>query len=1830
MKKLLLSLAMILGMAPVVSVNAAEPTLEKQWLWGGEGYGDGWDGTAPNWSSTDAIKSKSCTRFATAKDGKVYVLNMKTMSIAQITAEGPQDVYKLPSLEGQSMNDVADYYGTAITIDQAGNFLVGHFFTKAPQTVLRYTIYSPSQNKAKTFTLDIPEGMTFSRQDCIGRVLGDLTKNAYAYIAPGAFVAAGTHTINQKVRVLKFTGDGDVDNVTVSDEFSKMVYLATKGTTNIVQPKYASMEAAAGVPATSTFICASAGIGDNKPAAMYFGFTATGAEDWGYEGLNAKASTALNGFDTFQLGDQTYYAINYLETYDATKQSPMSVAIYDAAFNYVTSWTNPDYTSASGYSSIIAEPVDENNANIYIFNSTNAIDGVKKDYGCAAQLKFSLGAAQEEGVLFADDFEWLEPWATENPEKPAGQTVETNNPNATAQQLGTNKYDGVTTYSALLLKGYEFLATCAASKTPRQPEAQTYLQRNYIKFGLTGYYSGIVLPALKDVPRGANVAISFDWCSMRQGSGKWDPTALVVIVKNGENEQQFLVPTHEYVNDEEYAWLPVTVDLTGATITDGTRIVIRNIDEQWPAEGAPALRWFIDNIKVAVTSIAPEGSQANPYAITTPAELGEMHTKIAANTASKVYFTLENDLDMTDVKDYVPAIGSDGATYAGSFDFDGKNHVIRNFAPEAKYSYMSIFGVIRGDVRNLGVENCEITSKVEGALGAGVLGGYGSQGGVDCTIENVWATGSVSCYTAYAGGLVGTNGNNLKLKNCYFNGDVVGKFAGGLVGRARAGVTIENCYAAGEVSGSTNAGGIAGTDKTGLDLTLSNVVAWNTSVTGGAAAAAVTTLNYAADQVKVWDGMTVNGQTVTDGVAAADLTATVLAWEGWHKNLKDGYPALAWEDVKGPLGSEDNPIVIATVEDFTALKDKLTLETPNYVVLDADIDLTGVAHAPLYNKKDNSREDFGVPTIHFDGKNHVISNLTMKVASASIFGYFTGSIKNVGLENADVDGIANTWTPCGTFASYALREVTMENCYATGKAQGFYAGGLFGGVDNQTTLTIKNCYAKVDAISANGYAGGLVGPSNKEVTLTVENSYAAGNVTGANVAGGISAGCNTTAGWHEGTVINLKNVLTFCPTVKAASADATVANNTMAEVTFNIANAQVSDATLVNGKAVEGALGNYDLIGIATAWEGWNSKLLNCLPALAWQNATETIITIATADDLVALKDKVTEDAMTVVLLNDIDMTGKTYATPDLKAKGDMVFDGQCHVISNLSGCVSLFNYFHGTIKNVGMENVNVAGGTWGVGAALAAYVNGETLVENCYSTGVVTGYYAGGLIGGVDADSHFTIRNCYSTADVTSGNGHAGGLVGPVNPVSTIDAENCYASGSVSGVTSAGGVFAGSKTYLVTTATTANLKNIAAFNPSVKCAVLADAIIPPFEYLTVNLTNGYVSNETLVNDAAVEGAVSKQDIIRTVTGWEGFNEKLNNGMPVLAWQEANEELVEQGTAENPYKIATAADLCNMHNLMVAGKRVYIVLDEDIDMEGVKDYVPVIGSNGMEYIGEFDFDGQCHVIKNFAPDDKYHYQSLFGVIRGNVRNLGVENCEIVCTKSGTGALGGYAGHDGIECNIDNVWVTGAVSGGSYVGGLFGTNGATANVTNSYFNGDVEATGYAGGLVGRARAGLTIKNAYAAGTVSGNSNVGGIAGTDKTDLTIVLENVIAWNTSVESALAEQTAAVTTATYDATTVQVWEGMKVNDAAVTGGVAASVLQQTAMGWEAYADYLVNDYPVLKWQPKGPDSAVEGIEAADVAPVYYNLQGVRVENPAAGLYIVKRGNKVSKVIIR
>lgn len=225
-----------------------------------------------------------------------------------------------------------------------------------------------------------------------------------------------------------------------------------------------------------------------------------------------------------------------------------------------------------------------------------------------AALSISAAAQTTPTTLFSDDFEWLKAWTDveiKDKGKP-GDTIGEDNVKAYACQLGTSKVNDVSTYQALQDKGYSFVVTHndkddkGNTLKVRPANEQIYLQKNYLKFGLTDYYSGIVLPALSDlVGHVDDATLTFDWCPMRQTKGAYDETELVVIVKNGDKEEQVPVDKLTIEKGATFKWHPATVNLAGKTINKDTRIIIRNCDAQWPA-GADGrtLRWFLDNIKL--------------------------------------------------------------------------------------------------------------------------------------------------------------------------------------------------------------------------------------------------------------------------------------------------------------------------------------------------------------------------------------------------------------------------------------------------------------------------------------------------------------------------------------------------------------------------------------------------------------------------------------------------------------------------------------------------------------------------------------------------------------------------------------------------------------------------------------------------------------------------------------------------------------------------------------------------------------------------------------------------------------------------------------------------------------------------------------------------------------------------------------------------------------------------------------------------------------------------------------------------------------------------------
>ena len=107
------------------------------------------------------------------------------------------------------------------------------------------------------------------------------------------------------------------------------------------------------------------------------------------------------------------------------------------------------------------------------------------------------------------------------------------------------------------------------------------------------------MPIEYDVPAEASAELTFDWCSQRQGSGKWDPTQIVVIIAKDGEEMFFDVPVWDAADNSKYEWRKVTIQIPAGVLKKGSTITFRNCDAQWPvADSAPAMRWFLDNVKI--------------------------------------------------------------------------------------------------------------------------------------------------------------------------------------------------------------------------------------------------------------------------------------------------------------------------------------------------------------------------------------------------------------------------------------------------------------------------------------------------------------------------------------------------------------------------------------------------------------------------------------------------------------------------------------------------------------------------------------------------------------------------------------------------------------------------------------------------------------------------------------------------------------------------------------------------------------------------------------------------------------------------------------------------------------------------------------------------------------------------------------------------------------------------------------------------------------------------------------------------------------------------------
>jgi hypothetical protein len=319
----------------------------------------------------------------------------------------------------------------------------------------------------------------------------------------------------------------------------------------------------------------------------------------------------------------------------------------------------------------------------------------------------------------------------------------------------------------------------------------------------------------------------------------------------------------------------------------------------------------------------------------------------------------------------------------------------------------------------------------------------------------------------------------------------------------------------------------------------------------------------------------------------------------------------------------------------------------------------------------------------------------------------------------------------------------------------------------------------------------------------------------------------------------------------------------------------------------------------------------------------------------------------------------------------------------------------------------------------------------------------------------------------------------------------------------------------------------------------------------------------------------------------------------------------------NVHKISNETDLNNVrHNL----NHNYILLN-DIELDSAVRWLPIGDSGTNSFSGVFNGNGNKieGLYINITSSDDTVYAGLFGYLKGNVRNLGVELDAkgISISVSDTVHAGGIAGRvtQGIIVNsytagdgsitissssssAHNYSTAGGIVGHVDVGVIMNTH-STVDVTANSSNSApfTYATSHAGGIVGDVNNAGIIANSYSTGNIKSDSSdyfsyAGGIAGELNALTSIGGEPSAILNSYSTGDIAAATASASSSDYS----------------YAGGITGRVRQSTIDG--SYSKGVI--------KATGTSSKAGGI--AGYADSGSEIEGCAAINPSISGVTVKR----------
>lgn len=743
-------------------------------------------------------------------------------------------------------------------------------------------------------------------------------------------------------------------------------------------------------------------------------------------------------------------------------------------------------------------------------------------------------------------------------------------------------------------------------------------------------------------------------------------------------------------------------------------------------------------------------------------------------------------------------------------------------------------------------------------------------------------------------------------------------------------------------------------------------------------------------------------------------------------------------------GSEDNPYLIGSAEDFAAitwqnssgyfkLTDNITVTKPCDATFKGTFDGDGHTVTLTLNVTSGNAGLFGET-----GGGAVIKNLTVDAdvtstagsnyaATAGLVGKVSGSTT---VENCGVTGTAsNTSTSSspvyvGGLIGYLTGNCTVTNSYSqatvsnTNSASSSSTGGFLGKTSNYYTLTVKNCYSSGDVTANKGYAGGFTGyvycsPSYKHI---YENCYAAGTVTASAGNGFGFAYSYATTGYS----------FTKCYYNNTANSEG--------------CNKTDSAAAAITGKSADELKKLADDLG--EAYQGDTPNINGGYPILKWQyndpTATPTVtVTVTPAD-------------------------------------AKFVWDGEVQT-GGANGVYTLKDQTQGQhTYTVSHEAGDYAAQTGTITVKSSDMTKTFTLALNRHKL----------TFTGLPADAELIVKSGTDTLEAESDGSYAvtnGTYSYTVTKFGYVDAEGTVTvdrADAVQPITMTRAPFATVRfDYAEDAAPTIKVAYIESKRPKVPMSAEADG-----SYL---LPVGYKYEWTF--DSAKYVAQSGE--IDLIDAEAGSTQTVKIPMSLKP--------AGSGSVEDPYRI-TNADQLRWFGVQVNdnGKSTICAqLTADIDLAS-KEWTPIGKNSSYAYKGTFD--GNDHEIKNlYVTGTTSNHYGLFGVLGagGTIRNLTVSGSVEITGSGSSYGIGGIVGQLGGAGTIENCTNKANVSGNFNTAGIVGRVGSSGGTIRACANlGDISGSNSVGGIVGYAYYGVTASHCYNCGAVTASvSKAGGIVG-----------------------------------------------------------------------------------------------------------------------------------------